>query len=47
MSDRIAVFNEGRIEQIGARPMSTSGRRTSSSQASSASRTCSNATAGG
>ena len=46
MCDRIAVFNEGRIEQIGdARRASTSARPTRSSPASSASRTCSSATA--
>ena len=39
MSDRLAVFNEGRIEQVEVRPMCTSGRRASSSPASSASRT--------
>ena len=43
MSDRIAVFNEGRIEQVGTPEESTSGPRPSSSPASSASRTCSSA----
>ncbi len=42
MSDRIAVFNAGRIEQVGlARPRSTSARAPSSSPASSARPTCS------
>ena len=47
MSDRMAVFNEGRIEQIGSAGggVRASARR-SSSPASSASRTCSSATAG-
>ena len=35
MSDRLAVFNDGRIEQVGAPPRSTSIRRTSSWPASS------------
>ena len=39
MSDRIAVFNDGRIEQMGRRRRSTSARRASSSRASWASRT--------
>ena len=40
MSDRIAVFSDGRLEQVGhARARSTSARRTSSSRASSAPRT--------
>ena len=42
MSDRLAVFNRGRIEQVGsAGRASTSGRRRSSSPASSGRRTCS------
>ena len=47
MSDRLVVFNQGRIEQLGT-PVepSTSGRRASSSPASSASPTCSSAAAG-
>ena len=45
MSDRIAVFNEGRIEQVSPPASSTSARRPSSSPASSASPTCSSATA--
>jgi ABC-type Fe3+/spermidine/putrescine transport system ATPase subunit len=36
MSDRIAVMNAGRIEQIGAGRRSTSGRRRASSPSSSA-----------
>ena len=39
MSDRLAVFNHGRIEQVGRRPRSTSARRRDSSPGSSASRT--------
>ena len=46
MSDRLAVFNAGRIERSARPPRSTSGRRTSSSPASSASRTWSSATGG-
>ena len=46
MSTEVAVFNEGRIEQIGAPARSTSGRRPSSSPTSSARRTSSSATAG-
>ena len=46
MSDRIAVFNQGKIEQIGhARPRCTSTRGRSSSPASSARRTSSSGTA--
>ena len=45
MSDRLAVFRDGRIEQIGAPPTCTSTLRASSSPASSASRTCSSETA--
>ena len=47
MSDRIAVFNEGRIEQIGdpGRGLRAA-REPRSSPASSASRTCSSATGG-
>ena len=41
MSDRLAVFNAGQIEQIGTRRRSTSGRRRRSSPTSSAPRTCS------
>ena len=44
MSDHVAVFNEGRIEQVGSRPRSTSSPRPSSSPASSARRTSSSAT---
>ena len=46
MSDRLAVFNEGKIEQVGVpgRGLRAS-RRTRSWRASSASRTCSSATA--
>ncbi len=44
MSDRLAVFNKGRIEQVGAPPRSTSGRDRGSSRASSGRRTCSSAT---
>ena len=47
MSNRIAVFNEGRIEQVGTPAEVYERPRTSSSPASSASRTCSSATAGG
>ena len=43
MSDRIAVFNRGRIEQVGAPPRSTSTGDARSSPASSARRTCSTA----
>ena len=48
MSDRLAVFNEGRIEQVGpaGRPC-TSTPRASSWPASSASRTCSSGTLNG
>ena len=46
MSDRLAVFNHGRIEQIGAPAEVYEHPRTSSSRASSASRTCSSAAAG-
>jgi putative spermidine/putrescine transport system ATP-binding protein len=45
MSDRIAVFNEGRIEQVGAPPEVYERPRPSSSRASSARRTSSSATA--
>ena len=46
MCDRIAVFNEGRIEQVGdARERLRAARERRSSPASSASRTCSSATA--
>ena len=44
MSDRLAVFNEGRIEQVGTPAEVYERPRTSSSPASSASRTCSSAT---
>ena len=48
MSDRIAVFNEGRIEQVSPpRRALRAARPTSSSPASSASPTCSSATASG
>ena len=46
MSDRIAVFNVGRIEQIGSPPTSTNVPRPSSWPAPSASPTCSSATDG-
>ena len=36
MADRIAVMNDGRIEQLGRRSSSTTGRRTGSSRSSSA-----------
>ena len=45
MSDQVAVFNEGRIEQVGTPARCTSGRRPSSSPASSAPRTSSSAAA--
>ena len=45
MSDRIVVFNEGGIEQVGRRARSTSARQPTSSPTSSASPTCSSATA--
>ena len=45
MSDRIAVFNDGRIEQVAPRKTSTSTRSTNSSPTSSASPTCSSAAA--
>ena len=46
MSDRIAVFNEGRVEQVGDADRDLRAARQSSSwPASSASRTCSSATA--
>ena len=45
MSDHLAVFNEGRIEQVGAPTTSTSSPRPSSSPGSSARRTSSSATA--
>ena len=47
MSDRLAVFNHGRIEQIGAPAEVYEHPRASSSRASSASRTCSSAAAAG
>ena len=47
MSDRIAVFNEGRIEQVGAPADVYEHPRTTSSPASSASQTSSSATASG
>ena len=48
MSDRIAVFNDGRIEQVSPpRRALRAARRPSSSPASSASPTCSSATASG
>ena len=47
MSDRLAVFNEGRIEQVGPPAEVYEHPRASSSRASSACRTCSSATAGG
>ena len=40
MSDRVAVFNRGRIEQVGTPARSTSTRPPRSSPASSAPRTC-------
>ena len=46
MSDRMAVFNAGRIEQVGAPAEVYEHPRASSSPDSSASRTCSSATAG-
>ena len=46
MSDRIAVINEGRVEQVGTPGEVYEHPATSSSPASSAPRTCSSATAG-
>jgi putative spermidine/putrescine transport system ATP-binding protein len=46
MSDRIAVFSHGRIDQVGTPSRCTSNRRRSSWQASWACRTCSSAATG-
>ncbi|MEK8174015.1 ABC transporter ATP-binding protein [Streptomyces sp. M19] len=40
MADRVAVMNQGRIEQAGTRRTCTSGRRAASSRSSSGARTC-------